>query len=170
MPLNEIILLGFFPAMMAYAAVSDLISMTISNRLSLLLVAGFPVFAWFVGLPVAEIGWHLLAGGLMLLIGFALFSRGWIGGGDAKLMAATAVWLGWSNCFEYAVVASSLGGALTLGIIALRRYPLPGAFARVDWVARLHAPQNGVPYGIALAAAGLIVYPQIAVWQRALGV
>jgi prepilin peptidase CpaA len=164
----EIALLGFFPALMAAAAVSDLISMTISNRITLLILAGFPVLAYAAGLPLATIGWHGLAGLVMLAIGFALFAMGWIGGGDAKLMAATAVWFGWSHLFEYALLASFLGGGLTLAILFARRYALPLKLGEVDWVARLHDKNNGVPYGIALAAAALVLYPDIQLWQVAL--
>jgi prepilin peptidase CpaA len=168
MSLMEIALLGFFPALMAVAAVSDLISMTISNRISLLLLAGFPLMAYVAGLPFETIGWHVLAGVAMLAVGFFFFAMGWIGGGDAKLMAATAVWFGWSHLFEYALLASFLGGALTLAIVCARRYALPLRLNQIDWIARLHDKKNGVPYGIALAAAALILYPNIQLWQAAL--
>ncbi len=168
MSLMEIALLGFFPAVMAAAAVSDLISMTISNRISLLLLAGFPLMAYAAGLPLETIGWHLLAGLAMLAIGFFFFAMGWIGGGDAKLMAATAVWLGWSHLLDYALLASFLGGGLTLAIVFARRYALPLRLNQIDWIARLHDKNNGVPYGIALAAAALILYPNIQLWQAAL--
>src|SRR4051794_8107139 len=115
MTIVQIALLAFFPALMAFAAASDLLTMTISNRISLLLLAGFPALALVVGMPIETIGWHLLAGVAMLAVGFGLFCTGWIGGGDAKLMAATAIWLGWSHMIEYAVVSSLLGGGLTLG-------------------------------------------------------
>jgi prepilin peptidase CpaA len=168
MSLMEIALLGFFPALMAVAAVSDLISMTISNRISLLLLAGFPVLAYAAGLPLETIGWHFLAGLAMLAVGFFFFAMGWIGGGDAKLMAATAVWFGWLHLIEYAMLASVLGGGLTLLIVMGRRYALPLRLNDVGWIARLHDKRNGVPYGIALAAAALILYPNIQLWQAAL--
>jgi prepilin peptidase CpaA len=163
-------LLGFFPTLMAFAAVSDLVSMTISNRISLLLVAGFPLLALAVGMPVEQIGWHFLAGLLVLVVTFTLFAFNLIGGGDAKLTAATAIWVGWSHLLEYVVLGSFLGGPLTMAILVARRHPLPGFLARQDWVARIHDPKNGIPYGIALAAAGLLVYPDAAIWKAALAV
>ena len=168
MPIMEIALLSFFPALMAFAAVSDLLSMTISNRVSLLLAAGFPVFAYAAGLPPEMIGIHLLVGLGALVLGFALFAFGWIGGGDAKLVAATAVWLGWGNVFDYLLLSSVFGGMLTLFILYARSYMLPHRLASVAWIARLHDRATGVPYGIALAAAALIVYPQITLWHAAL--
>ena len=90
----------------------------------------------------------------------ACFAQGWIGGGDAKLAAATALWFGFGHLLDYLVYASLFGGALTLLLIQFRHLPLPGLLARQHWILRLHEKGGGVPYGIALAAAALIVYPQ----------
>jgi prepilin peptidase CpaA len=59
---------------------------------------------------------------------------------------------------------------LTLVILQARRWPLPAVLARQPWIARLHAIETGIPYGIALAVAGLIVYPETAFMQAALEV
>jgi prepilin peptidase CpaA len=93
------------------------------------------------------------------------FAFDWIGGGDAKLAAATAVWLGWSNIADYGLIASVLGAGLTLGIVWFRKYGMPSWLVQIPWVARLHDADNGVPYGVALAAAGLFLYPQSQIWQ-----
>ena len=153
-------LLIFFPALMAFAASSDLFTMTISNRVSILLVAGFLVFAFLAGLPLNVVGMHLLCGAATLVITFTLFAFGWIGGGDAKLAAATALWLGFSHLMEYLLIASVAGGILTLGLLQLRTLPMPAMLARQKWIARLHNFETGIPYGIALALAGLLVYPE----------
>ncbi len=159
MPL-EILLLGLFPAIMAFAAASDLLTMTISNRLSIALVAGFFLAAVWIGMPAAEIGWHVLAALTVLVVAFGCFFFGWIGGGDAKLAAATALWFGFSHLMDYLLLAAIFGGALTLLILVLRQWPLPSMFARQPWIARLHAMNSGIPYGIALALAALMVYPE----------
>jgi len=112
-------------------------------------------------------GLHLLAGAIGLAAGMAMFALGWIGGGDAKLFAVTALWLGWDSFFEYTVMAALLGGALTLGLLALRRLSLPAGLARVPWFARLANHQAGVPYGVALAAAALVVLPDTQVFHLA---
>jgi prepilin peptidase CpaA len=157
-----------FPALMAFAASTDLFTMTISNRVSLILVAGFLALAVLDGMPLVEIGSHLGAGFVVLAVCFVFFYRGWIGGGDAKLAAATALWLGWGHLYEYLIYASLLGGALTLLILEFRKRSLPPALANQPWVVRLHEPAGGVPYGIALAAAALLVYPST-VWMQAPG-
>jgi prepilin peptidase CpaA len=148
-----------FPALMAYAAVSDLLTMTIPNRLSLALVAAFLAFAILSGLGWQEILMHAAAGAAVLAVTFALFAFGWIGGGDAKLAAAAALWLGFGMLIEYFLVASVAGGALTIAILAMRKIPLPAMALGWEWLSRLHHPKTGVPYGIALAAAALMVYP-----------
>ena len=102
-----------------------------------------------------------------LPIFFGLFARGWIGGGDAKLAAATAIWLGFDHLGDYALFASALGGLLTLLIIVLRKWPLPGVLLTRHWATRLHEPGTGIPYGIALASAGLFLYPETAIWLAA---
>lgn len=166
----EIALLIFFPALMAFAASSDLLTMTIPNRVSLLLVAGFLCFAGAIGLPWTTIGWHLLAGLMVLTCTFGMFAAGWIGGGDAKLAAATAIWCGFGTLMEYSLIASVLGGGLTLFILHARTYMLPSFVQGWAWLTRLHDDKTGIPYGIALAAAGLIVLPHTMIWKAGFGV
>jgi prepilin peptidase CpaA len=154
-----------FPAFMAYAAASDLFSMRISNRICIGLVAAFVVFAALCQMPLPQLGWHVGAGALVLVITFGMFAAGWIGGGDAKLAAATALWIGPELLPLYFMISSFAGGMLTLWILNMRDHPLPRFAVRWSWVLRLHAPKNGVPYGIALALAGLAIFPQSAIWK-----
>ena len=164
----EICLLVFFPVLMAYAAASDLLTMTIPNRLSLALVASFLALACLGGLAPQAILLHILAGGVVLAATFAMFAFGWIGGGDAKLAAATALWLGFSPLADYLFIAALGGGLLTFAILALRYFPLPRFALGWTWLCRMHDRRSGVPYGIALAAAALAVYPQSEIWTAAL--
>ena len=160
MMLTDAVRLLLFPALMAFAASSDLLTMTISNRLSLALTGGFFLLTIVTGMSLSAIGMHLAAGALVLTVSFAFFSQGWIGGGDAKLAAATALWFGFDYLLMYLVYASLFGGALTLVLIQFRKLPLPAILARQNWLLRLHEKGAGVPYGIALAAAALAVYPE----------
>jgi prepilin peptidase CpaA len=166
--LADAIRLMLFPALMAFAASSDLLTMTISNRVSLLLIAGFAVLATASGMPIATVGSHAAAAAVVLVVAFVFFARGWIGGGDAKLAAATALWLGFDHLMAYLVYASLFGGALTLLLLQFRTMPLPQFLARQEWVMRLHRKDSGIPYGIALAAAALVVYPHTQ-WMAAIG-
>jgi prepilin peptidase CpaA len=157
-----------FPALLAYAAFSDLFTMTISNRISLALVVGFLVVAGLVHMPLEAVGWHILCGLAVLSGTFVLFAMGWIGGGDAKLAAATALWLGFEHLADYGLVAALIGGALTLTILQLRKMPMPRWAIEREWIARLHEADNGIPYGIALAIAGVLVYPDTSIWVSAI--
>jgi len=164
----DAIRLLLFPALMAFAASSDLFTMTISNRVSLGLVGGFFVLALMMGMSPADLGSHLGAGALVLVVAFACFAFGWIGGGDAKLAAATALWLGFDHLLVYLFDAALFGGALTLLMLKFRVTPLPAILHGQGWAERLHQKDAGVPYGIALAAAALAVYPDT-VWMNAIG-
>ena len=155
-----------FPLLMAYAASSDLFTMRISNYLVLCMVVGFAIVAMLSGITPLEFGLHFACAGVVLVGAFIFFSFGWIGGGDAKFAAATALWLGFGQTLPYLVVAALLGGALTLLILALRRMPLTPFIARVPWITRLHDENAGIPYGIALAAAGIFTYSDTAIFQH----
>jgi prepilin peptidase CpaA len=158
--LSEVIRLTLFPAMMAFAASSDLLTMTIANRVSLILIGGFILLAGLGDVSGAQLLSHVTAAAAILAAAFVCFAFGWIGGGDAKLAATSALWLGFGHLFDYLIFASILGGGLTLLIVQFRALPLPQILAGQDWLNRLHRPDGGIPYGIALAAAALIVYPQ----------
>ena len=163
----QLVTLVFFPAVMAFSALSDLFTMTISNRVSIALCLVFLPFALLAGLPAAAIGVHVACGFGVLLATFTMFALGWIGGGDAKLAAATALWIGWDRLLDFGTVSALFGGGLTLALLAARQVPLPRFALSVGWITRLHERDAGVPYGIALAAAGLFVYPQTLLWTAA---
>jgi prepilin peptidase CpaA len=155
-----------FPALMAFAAASDLLTMTISNRVSLLLAAGFLMLALASGMPVQDVMMHLACGAAILVVAFGCFAMGWIGGGDAKIAAAAALWFGFPFLLEFLLYASVIGGALTLAMMEFRQWPLPASLHTQDWLQRLHAKDAGIPYGIALAIGALLIYPDTQ-WIRA---
>ena len=159
--------LGFFPAIMALCASTDLLTMTIPNRLCGILVLGYFLLAPAFQTPGEVILLNLSCGVTILAITFVMFALGWIGGGDAKLAAATALWMGWSLVLDFGTTAAVCGGFLTLGILAARMTPLPAILERRAWIARLHDRKSGVPYGIALAAAGMAQYPHSHIWAAA---
>jgi len=156
---TDLLVLTIFPLAMAFAVATDLFSMTLPNWISALLIAGFVLLAPLAGLAWSEAGLHMAVAVGALTIAFALFSFGWIGGGDAKLFAAICLWMGPEGLLPFAIHAALLGGALTLLILWARSFPLPAMLHGQGWIARLHNAREGVPYGIALAGAGLLVYP-----------
>ena len=156
----DIARLLLFPALMAFAAASDLFTMTISNRVSLALVAGFLVLAPASGMGLHDVLAHIGAAAAILAAAFVCFAMGWVGGGDAKVAAGATLWFGFGHLLDYLVYASLFGGALTLVLLQFRQWPLPYSFAGQAWLLRLHAKETGIPYGIALAIGALMVYPE----------
>ncbi|AUC93272.1 MULTISPECIES: prepilin peptidase [Bradyrhizobium] len=156
----DIARLMLFPALMAFAAASDLLTMTIPNRISLALVGGFFVLAPLTGMDVHDMLTHAGAGALVLVVAFGMFAMGWVGGGDAKVAAAASLWFGFEHLLPYLVFASLFGGALTVLLLQLRQWPLPYPLSSQAWLSRLHDKQTGIPYGIALALGALLIYPE----------
>ncbi len=165
----EALIFVVFPFCMAFAIVSDMVSMTIANRVSIVLVATFAAAAPLTGMEWVDYGWHFAAGATVLGVTIVLFAIGGMGGGDAKLLAATALWMGFSpHLMQYLVYASLLGGALTVLILLYRKSPL-SAFTGGNVLLRHFAdPQVGIPYGVALGLAGLLTYPATPMMQWAL--
>ena len=157
-----------FPFAMLVAAFLDLTTMRLPNVFVALFAAAFFVAAPVAGLGMQDVGVHILAGLFCLVIGFALFIPGWIGGGDAKFFAAAALWIGWSDLLYYALASSVLGGGLTLAMLYARNLPLPAPLVNTPWVARLHDRETGIPFGIAMALAGFALFPQL-IWGELLG-
>jgi prepilin peptidase CpaA len=156
----DIARLLLFPALMAFAAASDLFTMTISNRVSLALLGGFLGLAVLSGMGLHDILLHVGAGAAVLAVAFACFAFGWIGGGDAKVAACVALWFGFGHMLDYLVYASLFGGALTLLLLQFRQWPLPHPLSSQPWLLRLHDRESGIPYGIALATGALMIYPE----------
>jgi prepilin peptidase CpaA len=142
-------LLLIFPVLVIGAALRDATSYTIPNWISLALAGAFPVAALAMGLPLPMIGVSLAVGAVALVAGMGMFALGWIGGGDAKLFAAT-----------YLAVTGIAGGALAVGLLGLRStHVRPWAPAKPVWLARLLEPGENVPYGVAIAIGALAAFP-----------
>jgi prepilin peptidase CpaA len=165
----EFTLFLMFPAALAFAGAMDLFTMTIPNRITVALVISFALAAILAPLGWMSLASHVGAGCLMLVVGIGMFAMGWLGGGDAKLLAGAALWFGFEGLLQYLVLVSVAGGLLVLGILMYRKMTLPMWMCRQGWAMRLHTKDGGVPYGVALAAAGLWLYPSTP-WLSSLAV
>lgn len=162
------LVLFVLPALLLAAAAWDITSFTIPNFLQAGLLAVFALLMAIHPIGAGALGMHLLAGFIGLVAGFTLFSFGYIGGGDAKLFACTALWFGMNDLLAYTLVASVFGGALTLGLLAMRNWPLPAPLASQNWLLRLHDHREGIPYGAALAAGAFFILSQSEIFHVAL--
>ncbi|MBO9628719.1 MAG: prepilin peptidase [Shinella sp.] len=167
--MTQALIFVIFPFCLAVAAFSDLFTMTIPNRVSAILLGAFLLAAPLAGLGLNEIAIHLGAGLLVFSIGFVLFALNVMGGGDVKLLSASAVWFGINpSLLEYIILVSFFGGLLTIAIMMLR-----GKSTQI-YAAGLPVPThilsgNKVPYGIAIGAAAFAAYPSSPLMLAALG-
>lgn len=166
----QIPLLLVFPALAVVGALKDLTSYTIPNWISLALIAAFVPAALVVGAPLSQIGLCLAVGFGGLVLGMGMFAAGWIGGGDGKLFAASALWLGWPAFLPFMLYTGLAGGALTLAILTLRSgWLAPAVAGGPAWLRKLGASGGDLPYGVAIAAGALASFPQSALAHGLLG-
>ena len=159
------LLLIIFPALMIWCAASDFLTMKITNRLVLLVLASYVVVAPIAGIPFGTMLWSFGIAFAVLVVTFTLFQLGVIGGGDAKMCPAIMLWVGPTLGLEFAIMFSLLGGVLTIVLLLVRRAPPMPIIGGQDWYVRLTHPKSGIPYGIAFAAGALLVYPETAIFK-----
>ncbi len=164
------LLLAVFPLGLITAALKDVTSFTIPNWIPGGLVLCFFPAAMVAHLPLPEIGAFALTGLIALAAGVGMFALGWCGGGDAKLLAAAALWLGPKAALPFVLATALAGGALGLGLI-LARKGLVGAAASAGpaWLSRLFAQDGDLPYGIAIAVGALLAFPSSALLAAGAG-
>lgn len=152
-------LIALYIGLVCYGAWSDARTLRIPNWVSLALLAAFLPTAVIAGIGPEAIAWHLGAGVLVLIIGMVLFALNLFGGGDAKLMGACALWIGWDDLLTFAFAVLLVGGVLSLMVVLLRK----GLGLWPDWLVKsaqgLFTPNKAVPYGIAIALGAIIVLP-----------
>ncbi len=152
----ELLPLIIFSGLLLFAAASDIATMTIPNWVSIVIALAFPITALISALALSAIGWHLAFGFAVLAITFGLFQFGVLGGGDAKLIAAAAVWTGIGAFGAFAFWTSLAGGVLALTLLLARAMIAPDQ-TRPTFLNRLLTRRGGIPYGVAIAVGGLAV-------------
>lgn len=148
-----------FPAAMIYAGIMDVMTLKIRNGLVAAIAVGYFVLAPLVGFTAEEIAWSVALAAGVLVVTFSFFALGWIGGGDAKLAAASALWFGPEHAFTYFMVTALIGGVLSVVVLWMRVSTLPASFHGYEWIMRIRESARGIPYGAAMAPAALIVLP-----------
>jgi len=152
--------IAVFAGLLLYAAGSDIVSLTIPNWVSVAMAGAFAPAALAVGMPLGELGMHYLFGVAVLAVGFFLFAANILGGGDAKLLAAAAVWTGFTGFPALMLGTAVAGGFLALALLTARTL-VKQAETQPSFVHRLLQPRGGVPYGVAIMAGGLLAIPSL---------
>jgi prepilin peptidase CpaA len=160
--LIKTVILGCFATLVIVAALKDLSSFTIPNWISIALALAFipaALAALTVGAHFDKLAWSIAAAFGVLVLAVGMFTLGWIGGGDAKLMAASALWVGPAGLAPFALYTGLAGGALALILVAMRSAWLrPLAEAGPAWARRLATPGEAAPYGVAIAIGALAAF------------
>lgn len=147
-----------FVAAMIYVIWHDFAARRISNIAILVLLTAFAPLALAEGLSAREIALSLAAGFAVFAIGFACFAANLLGGGDVKLAAVTALWLGPALTPVYLVLGVAFGGLLAALVLMVRAIDRGAALKRHGWIGRL-VHEDALPYGPGLAVAALMLFP-----------
>lgn len=141
----RVALMSALGALLIWAAVTDLRSRIISNRLNLAIAALAPLWWIASGLPLwPGAALQLLLGVIVFAAFAALFAFGLMGGGDVKLLGALALWFPWPVLLSLIVLMAVVGGGVTIVTV-------------IDHKLRHREGQPEIPYGVAISLAGLWV-------------
>lgn len=155
------VLAAAFAALVLTGAVRDLVSYTIPNWISGAILALLPVAILAADLSLATAGLHVAIGVGVLIAAMAMFAFRWIGGGDAKLFAAAAFWMGWPAVTDFMLWTALTGGVLAVVLMSMRRPPLrPLVLLGPPWLVKLSEPGGAAPYGVAIAVGALVALPR----------
>ena len=158
MDVLALIALAVMPVLVVVAGLHDLTTFRIPNWIPVSLAAAFVPAALLIGLSPVQTAVHLGVGLAALVVGMGLFALRWVGGGDAKLIAAASLWLGLGGLAPFLIWTAVFGGLLSLALLSARKY-IPFAPGAPQWAARLLDPKGGAPYGVAIAAGALMAFP-----------
>jgi prepilin peptidase CpaA len=164
-----LIILAVYPAALLIAAANDLYEFKIPNWISATLFVAFFLAGPALSAPPSMIMEGALLAGAALTVGFILFAMNIIGGGDAKLLAAIAPWIGLSTLVPFLFNMAFAGGVLAIALLLFRKTPALPIYAQAPWVMRLHQKPKDIPYAVAIAAGGLLSFPQTPFFQLAFG-
>ena len=162
-------LLSVYPAALLIAAANDLYEFKIPNWVSATLFLSYFAAALSLGASGPLILEGLLVAAAALVVGFALFATRVFGGGDAKLVAAIAPWIGLSGLVNFLFNMAFAGGLLAVALLLFRKTPALPIYAQAPWVMRLHQKPKDIPYAVAIAAGGLLTFPQTPLFLAAFG-
>ena len=165
--MTKAVILIIFPVLLIYAAIGDIRNLRIPNWLNGLIFAAFFPVALILGMPLEMIPWHLLSFAVALALGIALFSFGFIGGGDGKMLAAAGVWFGWGDPLLTFIMLTALAGGVQSVLQLIWRIMSTeiGVWGREGAMkTKLLSWKKDLPYGLAIAAGALLTMPNQVTW------
>lgn len=136
------------------AAVSDLRRFTIPNWICAALVVLYAlccVIAHQAGSAPTALVFPVLPALAVLAAGAAAFQRGWLGGGDVKLLAAATLWMPAGQVFDFLTLVALLGGVLAAVVLVVTRLR-PAVAGTTGAVSRIR-----LPYGVAISGAAILM-------------
>ena len=159
----ETLILSVFPLMVVTAAISDFFTLKIPNWLNAVIAVSVIPFVLMSDMPMEVFAGHIVAGLVTFVFGFMLFSAHIFGGGDAKMLAACAVWVGWDSLMEFAIITAFAGGALVLAmkiwVFFASRKDHKDMIKNMKWAQNFLSKRPQLPYGIAIATGSVIIFP-----------
>ncbi len=163
------LLLSVFPAALLIAAANDIYEFRIPNWISILLICAYPLAGVAVGASPDIAIEGALIGAAALALGFGLFAAKIVGGGDAKLFAATAPWMGLASLGVFLFNTAIAGLVLAMVMAMFRKLPVLPIYAHAPWLIRLHERKKDLPYAVAIAAGALLSFSQTPYFQLVIG-
>jgi prepilin peptidase CpaA len=147
------------PFLVVAAGASDFLTLRIPNWLNAVIALVFLPMALMTGMPAEAILLHSVGALAVLIFGFALFSFGLLGGGDAKLLAAAGIWFGWPALGPFLIFTTLAGGVLAIVMKAWQMVQIERDVREADWMKRWFSFKMELPYGVAIAAGGILAFP-----------
>jgi len=162
MDMTTIATLSFlvFILLICWAALNDLVRFEIPNAIPISIAVLFVPTTLLLNWELTTILKHLAVGGGALVFGFLLFIRGYLGGGDAKLLAAITIWTGPDVMYAYFFFVAIAGGIFALMLLGFRCLALPNFLQKIAWVERLHSGGKYIPYGVAISSGAVAILNQ----------
>lgn len=155
----ETLVLSVFPLLIMLAGISDYFTLTIPNWINTLIALSVIPFVLLSGMPVEVFAWHVAAGVASFMVGYYLFASHLIGGGDAKMLGACGLWVGWSELFQFGFYTAVAGGLLAIAVSGWTRLANRSETGMTAWMKNFHGGSPQLPYGIAIAAGGVVIFP-----------
>lgn len=164
-----LLFLAAFPAALLIAAMNDLYEYKIPNWVSAVLFLSYFAAGLGLGASASMMLEGFLFGCAALVVGFGLFAGKFLGGGDAKLIAACAPWIGPAALMPFLFNTALAGGAFAVALVMFRKMPALPVYAHAPWLMRLHQRPKDIPYAVAIAIGGLLSFSQTQLFQLAFG-